>query len=89
MDKINVWVFAMVLALLSLVGANILINIQQQDWSDVAMSVALMIFLLPLPANLRFISAKLSSQTERVPVVNALHSVAGLAMLGGIVAKII
>ncbi len=89
MDKINVWVFTMVLAMLSLVGANTFINIQQQDWSDVALSVGIIIFLLPLPANLRFISAQLASQTERVPAVNALHSVAGLAFVGGIFAKII
>ena len=87
MKNINVWALVMVAALLSLALANAFINILQQAWADLSFSLAMILLLVPLPQNLRFISQKLASKPSREASVKVLHSLASVAFLGGMVVK--
>ena len=88
MEK-NPWFFVILALLICLAGANALINIELRAWADLSFSLSMLCLLIPIPDNIKFVTAKLSNQYFRSSSVAALHYTAGFAFLGGVIGKII
>jgi len=87
--KKNSWLLVMLALLLGLAVTNAFINYEMQAWADLAFSLSMICILVPIPDNIKFITAKLQNEYFRSKTVAVLHSAAAFAFVGGVLGKVI